>query len=52
MIRSPDGDNDFFDIDIRVLQGNTLAPYLLIGLHYALRISHKRKWFPIEKDKK
>ena len=30
ILRSPDGDTDFFDIVARVLQGDTLALYLLI----------------------
>ena len=35
---SPDGDTDFFDIVAGVLQGNTLAPYLvLICLDYVPR---------------
>ena len=29
-VRSPDGDTDYFDIVAGVLQGDTLAPYLLI----------------------
>ena len=29
-VRSPDGDTDYFDIVARVLQGDTLAPYLFI----------------------
>ena len=29
-VRSPDGDTDFFDIVARVLQGDTLTPYLFI----------------------
>ena len=29
-VRSPDGDTDYFDIVIGVLQGDTLAPYLFI----------------------
>ena len=29
-VRSPDGDTEYFDIVARVLQGDTLAPYLLI----------------------
>ena len=28
--RSPDGDTDNFDIVARVLQGDTLAPYIFI----------------------
>ena len=40
MVRSPDGDTDFFNITSGVLQGDTLAPYLfVICLDYALRIS-------------
>ena len=30
MLRSPDGDTDFFNIVAKVLQGDTLAPYLFI----------------------
>ena len=37
-VRSPDGDTGFFNIIARVLQGDTLAPYLLIiVLDYVLR---------------
>ena len=37
---SPDGDTEYFDIVAGVLQGNTLAPYLLfICLDYVLRTS-------------
>ena len=37
-VRSPDGDTEYFDIVARVLQGNTLAPYLFINcLDYVLR---------------
>ena len=40
MVRTPDGDTDFFEIVAGVLQGDTLAPYLfIICLDYALRIS-------------
>ena len=40
MILSPNGDADFFDIVAGVLQGNTLATYLLIiCLDYVLRTS-------------
>ena len=40
MVRSPDGDTDFFDITARVLQGDTLASYIfIIGLDYVLRTS-------------
>ena len=39
-VRSPDGDTDYFDIVARVLQGDTLAPYILITcLDYVLRTS-------------
>ena len=38
MVRSPDGDTDFFDITSCVLQGDTLTPYLFITcLDYVLR---------------
>ena len=38
-VRSPDGDNEYFDIVAGVLQGDTLAPYLfIICLDYVLRI--------------
>ena len=37
-VRSPDGDTEFFGIIARVLQGDTLAPYLfIIVLDYVLR---------------
>ena len=39
-VRSPDGDTEYFDIVARLLQGDTLAPYLfIICLDYVLRIS-------------
>ena len=39
-VRSPDGDTEYFDIVAGVLQGDTLAPYLLIiCLDYVLRTS-------------
>ena len=39
-VRSPDGDTEYFDIVARVLQGDTLAPYLfIICLEYVLRTS-------------
>ena len=39
-VRSPDGDTKYFDIVARVLQGDTLAPYLfIICLDYILRTS-------------
>ena len=38
IVRSPDGDFDFFGIVTRILQGDTLATYLFIlCLHYVLR---------------
>ena len=37
---SPDGDTDYFNIVVGVLQGDTLTPYLfIICLDYMLRIS-------------
>ena len=40
MVRSPDGDTDFFDIAAGVLQGDTLTPYIfVICLDYVLRTS-------------
>ena len=39
-VRSPDGDTDYFDIVAGVLQGDTLAPYLIIICRdYVLRTS-------------
>ena len=39
-VRSPDGDTEYFDIVVGVLQGDTLAPYLLIiCLDYVLTTS-------------
>ena len=39
-VRSSDGDTEFFDIVLGVLQGDTLAPYLfIICLDYVLRTS-------------
>ena len=39
-MRSPDGDTDYFDIVVGVLQGHTFAPYLfIICLDYVLRTS-------------
>ena len=38
MVRSPDGDTDFFDISDEFLLGDTLASYIfLICLDYVLR---------------
>ena len=40
LVRSPDGDTEFFDINAGVLQGDTLAPLLfIICLDYVLRLS-------------
>ena len=40
LVRSPDGDTEYFDIVAGVLQGDTLVPYLfIICLHYVLRTS-------------
>ena len=39
-VRSPDGDTEYFDIVAKVLQGDTLIPYLfVICLDYVLRTS-------------
>ena len=39
-VRSPDGDADYFDIVVGVLQEDTLAPYLfIICLDYVFRMS-------------
>ena len=39
-VRSPDGDTEYIDIVVGVLQGDTLAPYLfIICLDYVLRTS-------------
>ena len=40
MVRSPDGDTPFFEITTRVLQGDTLAPFIfIICLDYILKTS-------------
>ena len=40
MVRSPDCDTEYFDINAGVLQGDTLAPLLfIITLDYVLRTS-------------
>ena len=40
MVRSPDGDTDFFNVVAGVLQGDTLAPFLFtLTLDYVLRTS-------------
>eukprot|EP00794_Sanderia_malayensis_P000848 gene848-143_t len=39
-VRSTDGDTDFFEISVGVLQGDTLVPFLfIIALDYAMRIA-------------
>ena len=54
MVRSADGDIEFFDIVAGVLQGNTLAPFLfIICFDYALRISaDKHKELGLTLDRK
>ena len=61
--RSPDGDIDFFDIVAGVRQGDSLASYmfiiysvdvlgtLIIWLDFVLRMSNKRKWFYLKKNR-
>ena len=55
MVRSPDGDTNFFDILPGVLQCDTLAPYLfVIFLDYVLRISadvYREHGFTLEKSR-
>ena len=55
-IHSPDGDTEYFDIVARVLQENTLVPYLFtICLDYVLRTSidkNQRKRLRADKEKK
>ena len=55
MVRSPDGDTDFFNIVAGILQGDTLAPYLFIlCLDYALRTSidlRKENGFTLKRQK-
>ena len=55
IVRSSDGDTDFFDVIIGVLQENTFASYFytLFRLRTSkIHRSDKRKWFHIEKAKK
>ena len=53
MVGSLDGDTVFFDIVVSVVQGNTLAPYLLIfWLADVIETSIERKWFDAKEDKK
>ena len=43
---SPDGNTEFFQIHVGVLQGDTLAPFLfIIPLDYAMK---KATWNPLE----
>ena len=55
IVRSPDGDTDYFDILAGVLQGDTLAPYLfIICLDYVLGTSIdiiKENSFRLTKEK-
>ena len=55
LVRSPDGDTEFFDINAGVLQGDTLAPLLfIICLDYVLRTSidqHSEKGFTVHKSR-
>ena len=45
LVRSPDGDTEYFDIVAGVLQGDTLALYLfIICLDYVLRTSIDKIW--------
>ena len=53
LVRSPDGDTSFFDINAGVLQGDTLAPFLfVINLYYVLRTSFDKHCLvlPYQKD--
>ena len=54
-ICSSDGDTDYFDIVVGVLQGNTLAPYLfIICLDYVFRTSidkMKENGFKLTKER-
>ena len=54
-VRSPDGDKDYFDIVVGVLQGDTLAPYLFfICFDYVLRTSFdliKENGFKLAKER-
>ena len=56
-VRSPDGDTEYFYIVARVLQGDSLAPYLfIICLDYVLRTSidkiRENVWAEKEKKQK
>ena len=54
-VRSPDGDTDYLDIVVDVLQGDTLVPYLfIICLDYVLRTSidkMKNSGFKLTKER-
>ena len=55
MVRSPDGNTEFFDITAGVLQGDTLAPFIfIICLDYVLRKAldkNKQLGFTLTKQK-
>ena len=46
IVRSPDGDTDFFDIVAGILQGDTLAPYLTRLRTTNVNWSNKENYFP------
>ena len=54
-VHSPDGDRDYFDIVVGVLQRNTLAPYLfIICLDFMLQTSidlRKENGFMLAKER-
>ena len=53
-VHIPDGDTEYVDIEVGVLQGDTLAPYLfIICLDYLLRISMDkiRNGFEVTKNR-
>ena len=47
-VRLQDGDRDFFDINAWVLQGETLALYLLIKNGFQFKKKVKSKQYPTE----
>ena len=56
-VRSPDGDTDYFDIVVGLLQGDTLAPYLfIVCLDFVLRTSidkmKKKNGFKLTKERR
>ena len=49
-VHSPDGDTDFFDIVVGVLQGDTFVPYLfIICLDYILQ-TNERNGFTLKRQ--